>query len=122
MNNKFIVTKSFGVCFDPEDVFEKTENGYEIDVKSEGDNFSGKFIIDENGVKHYEKAGFLTEKKEQDNSKKHVNVFDEIDDLKTKYEQDLMFTHPLNYEKRTVLCNIVKVLDHLKNLKHEGRK
>lgn len=54
-----------------------------------------------------------------------VNVFDEIDNLLTKYNAQLetldkdMVNSPqcLKVERKTVLSNMVKLLSHLKNLK-----
>lgn len=85
-------------------------------------SYSSVYSISTAYAKTLVENGYLEEVKEQ---KDFVNIFDEIDRLLTKYYDDL---NDLLYgknddpkcmqvEKETVLQNMIKLLEHLKNLK-----
>lgn len=85
-------------------------------------SYSSVYSISTAYAKTLVENGYLEEVKEQ---KDFVNIFDEIDRLLTKYYDDL---NKLLYgknddpkcmqvEKETVLQNMIKLLEHLKNLK-----
>lgn len=72
-----------------------------------------KMLIDE---------GYLEEVKDDEKTQKFVNIFDEIDTLLANYKAELdsideNLPQCLKVEKETVLSNLIKVLNHLKNLK-----
>lgn len=98
-------------------------NNEDSDIMS---SYKSEFCISTKWAKQLIEDGFL-EEVEIDKPKKQnfVNVFDEIDNLLVKYENDLkninsdMKDEPecLKVEKTTVLKNIIKVLNHLKTLR-----
>lgn len=116
------------------DVFEQNENGdYTAQVREDftnneaGRTFTTKYHADFTISKDYAeqmvKDGFLEEVREK---KDFVNIFDEIELLINKYNNELnelnskvgSSMHPaVKREKEVVLTNILTVLDHLKNLK-----
>ena len=68
--------------------------------------------------------GFLEDKISSELDKPFVNIFDEIDDLISRYTSDLHKTesdkglHPaIKHEAVTVYNNLISVLEHLKALK-----
>lgn len=85
-------------------------------------SYSSVYSISTAYAKTLVKSGYLEEVKEQ---KDFVNIFDEIDRLLTKYYDDLngvlygKSEDPkcMQVEKETVLQNMIKLLEHLKNLK-----
>lgn len=94
------------------------------EVKS---SFSSEFSISMNYAKELIEEGYLEEYVEKKVNKKaeFVNVFNEIDALIEKYNEELanvnesMQNEPecVRVEKITVLNNLIKVLTYLKNLK-----
>ena len=70
------------------------------------------------------KEGYLEAVEPRKNSS-FINVFDEIDNLLETYSEDLKNTNEdfedmpqcMKVERETVLSNLIKVLNHLKNLK-----
>lgn len=89
-------------------------------------SYKASFTISTKWAKQLIEDGFLEEVIEkQNNDKKFVNVFDEIDNLLENYQEDLnninndMADEPecVRVEKTTVLTNIIKVLNHLKTLR-----
>ena len=87
-------------------------------------SFNSCFKISLKWAKQLIEDGFLEEATEY-NDNKFVNVFDEIDNLITKYTNELnniptaMANEPecLKVEKTSVLKNMIKVLSHLKSLR-----
>lgn len=85
--------------------------------------FSSTFRISTDYAKQLVKDGYLEEVDPE--PKKFVNVFDEIDNLIERYQDELnridtdFAGEPqcLRVEKTTVLTNILSVLNHLKNLR-----
>lgn len=85
-------------------------------------SYSSVYSISTAYAKTLVENGYLEEVKEQ---KDFVNIFDEIDRLLTKYYDDLnnllygKNDDPkcMQVEKETVLQNMIKLLEHLKNLK-----
>lgn len=75
------------------------------------------------------REGYLEEQAptqpKQESTTPFVNVFDEIDSMLTTYKTDLAnldvdernTPEALKVEKKTVLSNLIKALDHLKNLR-----
>lgn len=120
------------------DMFELNENGdYSLEKKEEfykiADNktsgvqssFSSTFIISAEYAEKLIKDGYLEEVVENaaQESKEFINVFDEINDLISKYETELSKIANeeapmcVKVEKQTVLNNLITVLNHLKDLK-----
>lgn len=98
-------------------------NNEDSDVMS---SYKSEFCISVKWAKQLIEDGFLEEVEiEKPKKQNFVNVFDEIDNLLVKYENDLknidsdMKDEPecLKVEKTTVLKNIIKVLNHLKTLR-----
>ena len=116
------------------DTFEKTCDGSYASVYSseysssdaEGGDvqsaYTSRYEISESYAKNLIKDGFLKEVKDRDN---FVNVFDEIEKLKNLYSNELESLDEdyanapscLKIEKKTVLENLSKVLNHLSGLK-----
>lgn len=98
--------------------FNRTDDAFG-DFKS---SLSSKFTVSEDYIKELAKNGIVELPKED---KPFVNVFDEIDNMLNTYSDDLaninieMEHAPecVKLEKVTVLKNLIKALDHLKNLK-----
>ena len=88
-------------------------------------SYKASFTISVKWAKQLIEDGFLEEVVEKKPEKQFVNVFDEIDNLLSEYQNDLnnieddMVNEPecLKVEKTTVLKNIIKVLNHLKTLR-----
>lgn len=103
-------------------------NKYDDDRVSDS-SYHSSFSISVDYAKELIEAGVLeevidkAEKIKRDSN--FVNVFDEIDNLLTKYNAQLetldkdMVNSPqcLKVERKTVLSNMVKLLSYLKNLK-----
>ena len=98
-------------------------NNEDSDVMS---SYKSEFCISVKWAKQLIEDGFLEEVEVEKSKKQNfVNVFDEIDNLLIKYNNDLeninsdMKDEPecLKVEKTTVLKNIIKVLNHLKTLR-----
>lgn len=120
------------------DMFNLTEDGtkYSLEKKEEfykfGDDsktevqstYASTFQISNSYAKQLVDEGYLEEVTEKSN-KQFVNVFSEIDALIEKYTNELKtidvdtkdMPQCLRVEKETVLSNLVKVLNYLKNLK-----
>lgn len=87
-------------------------------------SYSSTFSISTDYAKELIKEGYLEEITDKPASD-FINVFDEIDSLISKYDDELsnvdedMATFPecVKVEKKTVLNNLITVLDHLKSLK-----
>lgn len=85
-------------------------------------SYSSVYSISTAYAKTLVENGYLEEVKEQ---KDFINIFDEIDRLLTKYYDDLnklLYGNNddpkcMQVEKETVLQNMIKLLEHLKNLK-----
>lgn len=85
--------------------------------------YSSKFAISEGYARELIQDGILEDA--INDSKSFVNVFDEIDNLTTRYESELknldedmaQFPECMKVERMTVLNNLLSVLDHLKGLK-----
>lgn len=95
----------------------------DIDTKS---TFSSTFTISLNWAKELIEEGYLEEvSPKTEKSSTFVNVFDEIDILLKKYNDELKnlpedmasFPECVKLERTTVLTNIIKVLEHLKSLR-----
>ena len=84
--------------------------------------YSSRFAISEGYAKELIQDGIL---EDADETKNFVNVFDEIDSLTSRYENELknvnedmaQFPECMKVERITVLNNLISVLDHLKGLK-----
>ena len=112
-------------------VIEKNEEFYKIagDTSSEiNSSYSSTFEISKSYAQQLLDEGYLeeyVEKKDKKNDKMFVNVFDEINGLIEKYEYDLANVDEefknepecVRLEKTTVLTNLLKVLNYLKDLK-----
>lgn len=118
------------------DIFElsKDGNSYIVETNEEVHNnmvsdtiessYYSKFTISIDYARQLIVDGYLCEVSD-DNSTKFVNVFDEINTLLDKYNTELNNVDSefekspacLKVEKVTVLKNLIKVLNHLKNLK-----
>ena len=128
-----MVVKPFFVM-EAGDTFERTNNGTYASVYSSeysssdadgGDvesSYTSRYEINESYAQSLINDGFLKEVKDRDN---FVNVFDEIEKLKSVYEQELA-TLDVDYanapaclkvEKKTTLENMKKLLEHLAGLK-----
>lgn len=108
--------------------FQKNEEfhkaGDESDINS---SYSATFKISTDYAKQLITDGYLEEVSQKVNkeNKNFVNVFDEIDKLIKRYEDQLanidldMADQPqcVKVEKTTVLTNILNVLNHLKELR-----
>lgn len=119
------------------DMFELNENGdYSLEKKEEfykiaddktsdvQSSCSSTFVISAEYAEKLVKDGYLEEVNENtSNDKAFVNVFDEINNLISKYEYDLSkianedVPMCVKVEKQTVLNNLITVLNHLKDLK-----
>jgi len=105
--------------------FQKNEEfhkaGDESDINS---SYSATFKISTDYAKQLITDGYLEEVSQKE-SKNFVNVFDEIDKLIKRYDDQLnnidldMADQPqcVKVEKTTVLTNILSVLNHLKELR-----
>lgn len=99
--------------------FHKTDDS-DSELRS---SYQSNFAISEDYAKELIADGYLEEV--GDSKKAFTNVFDEINRLIAKYDDEKanlnedMATMPecLKVERATVLNNILSVLDHLKNLK-----
>lgn len=101
-------------------------NKYDDDRVSDS-SYHSSFSISVDYAKELIEDGVLEEVVDKADKKdsNFVNVFDEIDNLLTKYNAQLetldkdMVNSPqcLKVERKTVLSNMVKLLSHLKNLK-----
>lgn len=85
--------------------------------------YSSSFAISEGYANELIQDGVLEDA--SDDSKRFVNVFDEIDNLTARYENELKnlnkdmkeFPECMKVERTTVLNNLLSVLDYLKGLK-----
>ena len=115
------------------DTFELNENGDYVSsvkedftsVEDDGKEFTTKYHADFTISKEYAERmieeGYL---EPADKKASFVNIFDEIDQLLEKYNDELgnqdswdKMPECLKVEKTAVLTNIVTVLEHLKSLK-----
>ena len=131
--NKYNVIKPF-MHLVPGDTFEPNEDGtYTVEQTSEinrtddlfGDfksTLNSKFTVSEDYIKELVREGVIKSNKPE---KEFVNVFNAIDNMLDTYKSDLknidtdMSDAPecLKVEKTTVLRNLIKTLDYLKNLR-----
>lgn len=133
MTNKLIVTKPFahlekGDTLTYDEKLNSYVNKYTDENESCSDNgvsisskISASIVIDEKSAEDLVNDGYLSEVNEQ---KPFVNVFDEIDTLLARYKNELLdetselrFHPAVALERKTVLNNLVTVLEHLKSLK-----
>lgn len=104
---------------DSDQSVEKTESG------NSKFSFSATFKIDSAYAKELIKQGYLEEDIRKNDTTSFKNVFDEIDTMLVKYNEDLNNLDKdfddkpacLKVEKGTVLKNLIKALNHLKSLK-----
>lgn len=133
MTKTFNVIKPFRHLV-PGDTFELNEDGsYTATQHSEDDytsdlygdfksSITSEFTVSDEYVDELVKRGIV---KDADPKKPFVNIFDEIDHMIDTYTKDLnnidsdMDNAPecLKVEKITVLKNLIKTLDYLKNLR-----
>ena len=119
------------------DMFELNENGdYSLEKNEEfykiaddktskvQSSCSSTFVISAEYAEKLVKDGYLEEMFEnKSDNREFVNVFDEINDLISKYETELSQIANedapmcVKVEKQTVLNNLITVLNHLKDLK-----
>ena len=119
------------------DMFELNENGdYSLEKNEEfykiaddktskvQSSCSSTFVISAEYAEKLVKDGYLEEMSEnKSDNREFVNVFDEINDLISKYETELSQIANedapmcVKVEKQTVLNNLITVLNHLKDLK-----
>lgn len=119
------------------DMFELNENGdYSLEKNEEfykiaddktskvQSSCSSTFVISAEYAEKLVKDGYLEEMSEnKSDDREFVNVFDEINDLISKYETELSQIANedapmcVKVEKQTVLNNLITVLNHLKDLK-----
>ena len=119
------------------DMFELNENGdYSLEKNEEfykiaddktskvQSSCSSTFVISAEYAEKLIKDGYLEEMFEnKSDNREFVNVFDEINDLISKYETELSQIANedapmcVKVEKQTVLNNLITVLNHLKDLK-----
>lgn len=105
-------------------IFERSEEfrkaGENIDQNA---TYNASFSISTEYAKQLIQEGYLEEVEEK--KQQFVNVFDEINNLICKYQQELMTIDEdmknepacMKVEKTTVLTNILGVLNHLKTLR-----
>jgi len=105
-------------------IFERSEEfrkaGENIDQNA---TYNASFSISVEYAKQLIQEGYLEEVEEK--KQQFVNVFDEINNLINKYQQELMHIDEdmknepacMKVEKTTVLSNILGVLNHLKTLR-----
>lgn len=105
--------------------FQKNEEFHKAGESNEiNSSYSATFKISKDYAQQLIKDGYL-EEVNADKKANFVNVFDEIDNLIKRYEEQLknidldMANEPqcLKVEKTTVLTNILSVLNHLKTLR-----
>lgn len=132
MTETLKVIKPFFIC-ENGDKFEKAENNTykcvsDATYSNDSDNhsytsvYSQSYEISEDYAKALIKDGYLAEESPK---AKHINVFDEIDLLKSAYEKqydnlDEKYKNEpecLKLENKTVLANMIKLLTHLESLK-----
>lgn len=107
--------------------FQKNEEFHKAgDSNDINSSYSATFKISKDYAEQLVKDGYLEEVNAKKNEKDgFVNVFDEINNLIERYEDQLknidldMANEPqcLKVEKTTVLTNILSVLNHLKTLR-----
>lgn len=115
----FVLTENGNYASQRNEEFHKAGESSELNAQ-----YSSTFSISPQYAKQLIKEGYL-EEIQKDSDCKFVNVFDEINNLIVKYENDLknvedtMKDAPqcLKVEKTTVLTNILEVLNYLKSLK-----
>lgn len=105
--------------------FQKNEEFHKAGDSSDiNSSYSATFKISADYAKQLIADGYLEEVSPKEN-KNFVNVFDEIEKLIVRYEEQLknidldMANEPqcVKVEKTTVLTNILSVLNHLKTLR-----
>ena len=111
----------------PGDILELTDDGTSYVAEISDSDFnelevvSATLKISANYAQELVKAGYLQVPTYE--NKGFINVFDEIDSLLAKYNEDLSnvgsedMPECMRVEKTTVLKNMVKLLEHLKSVK-----
>jgi hypothetical protein len=105
-----------------EDFYNNDNNSSVDSIKS---SYSSEFQISVDYAKTLIREGYLEEVPEAEKNTNFVNIFDEIDNLLTKYKSGLktiekdMAELPacVKVERQTVLTNMITLLEHLKSLK-----
>lgn len=119
VGDMFTLTEDGTYSFQKNEEFHKA--GDSGDINS---SYSATFKISADYAEQLIKDGYL-EEVNADKNGKFINVFDEINNLIERYEEQLknidldMANEPqcLKVEKTTVLTNILSVLNHLKTLR-----
>ena len=120
VGDKFELTENNSYSLKKNEDFYKIAGDKTSDIKS---SFASTVVLSADYANELMDEGYLEEYNEE--KKSFVNVFDEVDRLICKYAEELdninetMKNEPevLRLEKTTVLTNLIKVLNHLKNLK-----
>ena len=111
----------------PGDILELTDDGTSYIAEISDSDFnelevvSATLKISANYAQELVKAGYLQVPAYE--NKGFINVFDEIDSLLAKYNEDLSnvgsedMPECMRVEKATVLKNMIKLLEHLKSVK-----
>lgn len=102
--------------------FYKLDDGSVNEIKS---SYNSEFSISPEYAKTLMDEGYLEEVDESESKNKFVNIFDEIDNLLTRYRNNLktiekdMVDLPacVRVERESVLTNLCTLLEHLKSLK-----
>lgn len=138
MSKTLIVVKPF-YMLDAGDILQLSEDGltykatYNEQIANTIDDgadiygdYSSALTISVGYAKELIEQGYLMSEPEQ-NKTEFVNIFTEIDKLLTKYSNELLTIEKdfadqpacVKVEKITVLNNMIKLLNHLKNLKKQ---
>ena len=124
----FFITEigdTFTLAADGNYEFQKNEEFHKAGESNEiNSSYSATFKISKDYAQQLIKDGYL-EEVNADKKANFINVFDEIDNLIKRYEEQLknidldMANEPqcVKVEKTTVLTNILSVLNHLKTLR-----
>ena len=124
----FFITEvgdTFTLAEDGNYEFQKNEEFHKAGESSDiNSSYSATFKISKDYAEQLIKDGYLEEVSQKEN-KSFVNVFDEINNLIKRYDEQLknidldMADQPqcVKVEKTTVLTNILSVLNHLKTLR-----
>lgn len=102
--------------------FYKLDDGSVNEIKS---SYNSEFSISPEYAKTLMDEGYLEEVDESESKNKFVNIFDEIDNLLTRYRNNLKtiekdmadFPACVRVERESVLTNLCTLLEHLKSLK-----
>ena len=122
IGDKFELNDNGMYVLNKDEEFHKVAGDSSSEVKS---SYSSKITISKEYAQELLEDGYLEEGVDKKMDKPFVNVFDEIEGLLGKYTTELnnidktMKDAPevIKLEKTTVLSNLIKVLNYLKNLK-----